>query len=264
MGILRRVHLKTDSEIELIKKSSLLVGKTLGEVAKLIKPGVPLYYIDKVAEEFIRDNHGIPSFKGYAGFPASLCLSVNDVIVHGIPNSDVLREGDIITVDCGAELGGWHGDYAYTFAVGEISEEKRLLVERTKASLYAGIKAVKVGNHIGDISHAVESFVKPFNYGVIRELCGHGIGRRMHEAPDIPNYGKTGTGELIRTGMVFCVEPMIAMGSHRIKIDADEWTTRTADGKPAAHFEHQIAITSKGPEVISTYQFVEEALGIKH
>lgn len=260
MGILRRVYLKSDSEIELIKKSSLLVGKTLGEVAKLIKPGVPLFYLDKVAEEFIRDHHGVPSFKGYNGYPASLCLSVNDVVVHGIPNNDVLQEGDIISVDCGAYLNGFHGDYAYTFAVGEISEEKRLLVERTRESLLHAIKYAIPGNHIGDISHAVESYIKPYNYGIVRELCGHGIGKRMHESPDIPNYGKPGTGELIREGMVFCVEPMINMGTHKVTVDADQWTVRTADGKPAAHFEHQMAITSKGFELLSTYQYIEEAL----
>ncbi len=165
-----------------------------------------------------------------------------------------------MTADCVASVDGWHGDFAYTFAIGEISEEKRLLIERTKAALYHALKFAVVGKHIGDISHAVESYVKPFNYGVIRELCGHGIGKRMHESPDIPNYGKPGMGECIRQGMVFCVEPMIAAGSRKIKVDADEWTTRTADHSPAAHFEHQVAITSKGTEVISTYQYIEEAL----
>ena len=269
MGILRRVHLKTDSEIELIKKSSLLVGKTLGEVAKLMKPGVPLYYIDRVAEEFIRDNHGIPSCKGYCPargyvpYPATLCLSVNDVIVHGIPNDYVLREGDIVTADCVASVDGWHGDYAYTFAIGDVSEEKRLLMERTKASLYEALKFAVTGKRIGDISHAVECSVKPYNYGIIRELCGHGIGRSMHEAPDVPNYGPAGQGETIRPGMVFCVEPMIAAGTHKIREDKDGWTIRTADGKPAAHYEHQVVINSKGQtEVISTYKYIEEALGI--
>lgn len=271
MSILRRVHLKTDSEIELIKKSSLLVGKTLGEVAKLMKPGVPLYYIDRVAEEFIRDNHGIPSCKGYCPgrgyvpYPATLCLSVNDVIVHGIPNGYVLKDGDIVTADCVASVDGWHGDFAYTFAIGEVSEEKQLLMERTKASLYEALKFAVAGKHIGDISHTVESYVKPYRYGVIRELCGHGIGRSMHESPDVPNYGPAGQGELIRPGMVFCIEPMIAAGTHRIKEDNDGWTIRTADGRPAAHYEHQVAINSKGQtEVISTYKYIEEALGIRN
>lgn len=264
MGILNRLHLKSDSDIESIKKSSLLVGKTLGEVAKLIKPGVPLFYLDKVAEEYIRDNHGVPSCKGYMGYPATLCLSVNDVIVHGIPNNDVLQEGDIITVDCVAAVDGWHGDFAYTFAVGEVSEEKRLLMERTHDALLHAIKYAVAGRHIGDVSNAVESFVKPYNYGVIRELCGHGIGRRMHEAPDVPNFGRPGLGELIRPGMVFCIEPMIAAGNRKIKVDADEWTTRTADGSPAAHYEHMVAINSKGEsEVLSTYKYIEEALGIE-
>jgi methionyl aminopeptidase len=263
MGILDRIHLKTGSEIELIKQSSLLVGKTLGEVAKLIKPGVPLLYIDRIAEEFIRDNHGIPSFKGYNGYPGSLCLSVNDVVVHGIPDNTLLQEGDIVSVDCGAYLNGYHGDYCYTFAVGTISEEKRLLVERTKESLLHAIKVAVKGNTIGDVGHAVESYIKPFHYGVVRDLCGHGIGKNMHEKPDVPNYGKPGTGPKIVEGMVFCIEPMINLGTYQVKVDADQWTTRTVDGKPSAHFEHQVAITAKGTEVLSTYQYVEEVINQK-
>jgi len=256
----RKIYLKNKSEIELIKESALIVGLTLAEVAKYIKPGVPSNYLDKIAEDFIRSHQAVPSFKGYNGFPASLCISINDVVVHGIPSRQVLQEGDIVSVDCGVYKNGYHGDYAYTFAVGEISEEKKLLVERTKKSLYKGINEAKKGNHIGDISHAIQSYVESFGYGVVRELVGHGIGKKMHEKPDIPNYGKKGKGELIVPGMVFCIEPMINLGTPRVSMDADNWTIRTLDRKPSAHFEHQIAITEEGTEVLSTYQYIEEVL----
>ena len=259
-NIFNKIKYKSDAEIELIKLSALLVGQTLGEVAKHIRPGIPLIHLDRIAEEFIRDHHGIPSFKGYDGFPASLCLSVNDVVVHGIPSNEVLNEGDIISVDCGAILNGYHGDYAYTFEVGEVSEDVHMLVERTKESLYVGIEAAKEGNHIGDISHAVESYIRPFHYGIVEELCGHGIGTSMHEKPDIPNYGRPGVGPLIKRGMVFCIEPMICLGRRRIYMDNDGWTIHTYDRKPAAHFEHQLAVTENGTEVISTYKYIEEAL----
>lgn len=256
----RKIYLKNKSEIELIKESALIVGLTLAEVAKYIKPGVPSNYLDKIAEDFIRSHQAVPSFKGYNGFPASLCISINDVVVHGIPSRQVLQEGDIVSVDCGVYKNGYHGDYAYTFAVGEISEEKKLLVERTKKSLYKGINEAKKGNHIGDISHAIQSYVESFGYGVVRELVGHGIGKKMHEKPDIPNYGKKGKGELIVPGMVFCIEPMINLGTPRVSMDADNWTIRTLDRKPSAHFEHQVAITEEGTEVLSTYQYIEEVL----
>jgi methionyl aminopeptidase len=256
----RKIYLKNKSEIELIKESALIVGLTLAEVAKYIKPGVPSNYLDKIAEDFIRSHQAVPSFKGYNGFPASLCISINDVVVHGIPSRQVLQEGDIVSVDCGVYKNGYHGDYAYTFAVGEISEEKKLLVERTKKSLYKGINEAKKGNHIGDISHAIQSYVESFGYGVVRELVGHGIGKKMHEKPDIPNYGKKGKGELIVAGMVFCIEPMINLGTPRVSMDADNWTIRTLDRKPSAHFEHQIAITEEGTEILSTYQYIEDVL----
>ncbi|MDR2980056.1 MAG: type I methionyl aminopeptidase [Bacteroidales bacterium] len=256
-----RIKLKSEADIALIRESSLLVGKTLAEVAKAIRPGVPLIHLDKIAEEFIRDHKAVPSFKGYNGFPAALCLSVNDVVVHGIPSTTMLEDGDIVSVDCGVYKNGFHGDYAYTFAVGEISEEKRLLVKRTKESLYLGIKAAKAGNTIGDIGYAVQHYVESFGYGVVRELCGHGIGRNMHEKPDIPNYGISGKGEPLKLGMVFCIEPMITQGSRRIYMEADQWTIRTQDRLPAAHFEHQIALTKEGTEVLSTYEYIEEVLG---
>jgi len=247
-------------EIELIKESSLLVGKTLGEIAKRIAPGVPLGMLDRFAEEYLRDHGAIPSFKGYRGFPASLCISVNDVVVHGIPGNQILHEGDIVSVDCGVYKNGFHGDYAYTFAVGELPEEKKLLLERTKKSLYSGIEQAKAGNSTGDIGYAIQKYVESFGYGVVRDLCGHGVGRKLHEFPDVPNFGKRGRGELLKEGMVFCIEPMINMGTHKVFVEPDGWTVRTQDGKSSAHYEHQIAITEKGTELLSTYQYIEETI----
>ena len=255
-----RVRLKTDNEIELIKESSLLVGKTLAEVAKAIKPGVPLSYLDKIGEEFIRDHNAIPSFKGYDGFPAALCLSLNDVVVHGVPNNQFLEDGDILSVDCGVYKNGFHGDYAYTFAVGEVSQVKKLLMERTKEALYRAMKVAVKGRTVGDIGYTVQSYVEQFGYGVVRELCGHGIGRSLHEKPDVLNYGKPGTKEVLREGMVICIEPMITNRSPKVYTDKDKWTVRTADGQPAAHYEHQIAITKNGTEVLSTYKYIEEVI----
>lgn len=250
-------------EIELIKQSTLLVGKTLGEVAKHIAPGVPTTLLDTVAEEYIRDNHGFPSFKGYNGFPATLCISVNDVVVHGFPSNTPLQNGDIVTVDCGACVNGYHGDYAYTFAVGNVSEEKSLLMERTKHSLTLGINAAKEGNTIGDIGFAIQQYVETFHYGVVRELCGHGIGKHVHEFPDVPNFGLPHQGVKLHKGMVICIEPMITAGKRHIFCESDQWTIRTSDGSPAAHYEAQVAITDKGTEVLSTYKFIDEVLNAK-
>ena len=255
-----RVRLKTDDEIELIKESSLLVGKTLAEIAKAIRPGVPLFYLDKIGEEFIRDHGAIPSFKGYEGYPAAICLSLNDVVVHGIPDHQVLEEGDILSVDCGVYKNGFHGDYAYTFAVGEVSQEKKLLMERTKEALYRAIKVAVKGKTVGDIGYTVQSYVEQFGYGVVRELCGHGIGRNLHEKPDVLNYGRPSTKEMLREGMVICIEPMITNRSPKVYTEKDNWTIRTVDGQPAAHYEHQIAITKNGTEVLSTYKYIEEVI----
>jgi methionyl aminopeptidase len=254
------IYLKTEREIEIIKESSLIVGKTLAEVAKLIRPGVSLKTLDKVAEEYIRDNGGSPSFKGYNGFPATLCLSVNDVVVHGIPGQYELKDGDIISVDCGAKKNGFHADYAYTFCVGQVSEETRNLCERTKEALYIGIEQAKAGNRTGDIGFAIQSYVESFGYSVVRELTGHGIGRNLHEKPDVLNYGKKGNGCKIKRGMVFCIEPMINMGVKEISVDNDKWTTRTLDGKPSAHYEHMVAIRENGTEIVSTYKYIDEVL----
>lgn len=259
-----KTNLYTNAEIQQIKQSSLLVGKTLAEVAKRIQPGVPITLLDQIAEEFIRDHQGVPSFKGYNGFPATLCISINDVVVHGIPKDQILMDGDIVSVDCGVFKNGFHGDYAYTFGVGNISEENQLLIDRTKQSLILGIEKAKVGNTTGDIGFTIQNYVESFGYGVVRDLCGHGIGRKLHEAPEIPNFGKAGKGTPLKVGMVFCIEPMINQKTHKVYVESDGWTIRTLDGKPAAHFEHQIAITEKGTEQLSTYEYIEEVLNKKN
>ncbi len=258
----RKIKYKSAEDFEKLKKAANVVAVTLAEVAKNIQPGVPLLYLDQLGEQCIRDHHAIPSFKGYAGFPASLCLSVNDVVVHGIPKrGNFLKEGDIVSVDCGAVLNGFHGDFAYTFAVGEVSEEARLLMERTKESLNEAIKVAKAGNTVGDIGHAVETYVRQFNYGVVRELCGHGIGKEMHERPDIPNYGHPHSGDRLQPGMCFCIEPMITLGTRKIFMENDGWTIHTLDRKLAAHYEHKLIITEAGTEVISSYKLLGEVLG---
>ena len=243
----------SSEEIESIRESALIVGKTLGVVAQHIKPGIPLIMLDRIAEEYIRSQGAFPSFKGYQGFPASLCISVNDVVVHGIPNNNILKEGDIVSIDCGACKNGYHGDYAYTFAVGQISEEKRLLLERTKESLLLGIAEAKVGNTTGDIGAAVQTYAESFGYGVVRELCGHGIGKNMHEMPDVPNYGVRGRGTRLVQGMVICIEPMINAGKAGIKELKDGWTVVTKDKSLSAQWEHMVAVTETGFELLTPW-----------
>lgn len=256
------IYLKTDDEIALMRESNLLVGKTLGEVARWIAPGVTTLRLDQIAEEFIRDNGGIPGFKGYGGFPFTLCISVNENIVHGFPSSYVLREGDIVSVDCGAIVGGYNGDSAYTFPVGEVAPEIMALLKTTKESLYLGIEKAVAGNRIGDISNAVQTYCEARGYSVVRELCGHGIGRKLHEDPEVPNYGRRGCGPLLKKGMCIAIEPMINLGSRNIVIERDGWTTRTRDRKPSAHYEHTVAITENGAaEILSSFDYVEEVLG---
>ncbi len=256
------IYLKTDDEIALMRESNLLVGKTLGEVARWIAPGVTTLRLDQIAEEFIRDNGGIPGFKGYGGFPFTLCISVNENIVHGFPSSYVLREGDIVSVDCGAIVGGYNGDSAYTFPVGEVAPEIMALLKTTKESLYLGVEKAVAGNRIGDISNAVQTYCEARGYSVVRELCGHGIGRKLHEDPEVPNYGRRGCGPLLKKGMCIAIEPMINLGSRNIVIERDGWTTRTRDRKPSAHYEHTVAITENGAaEILSSFDYVEEVLG---
>lgn len=254
------IQLKTKEEIELIRKSAQLVGKTLAEVGRHIHPGVTTAYLDHIGEQFIRDNGGIPLCKGYEGFPAALCISVNDVVVHGIPSDKLfIKEGDNVSVDCVIELDGFVGDSAYTFAVGEVSPEMERLLRVTKESLYIGLDLCKEGNRIGDIGHAVQMHCEKNGYSVVRELCGHGVGYKMHESPNVPNYGIRGTGPLLKKGMVIAVEPMVCMGSKNVKFSQEDgWTCRTKDGKPAAHFEHTVAIGKKGPEILSSFDFIEQ------
>ena len=235
----------------------MLVGKTLAEVGKHIRPGIRTIELDKIAEEFIRDHGAIPAFKGYEGFPGSLCVSVNDAVVHGIPGNYELRDGDIVSVDCGTILNGYVGDSAYTFTVGEVSEEIRLFLQRSKESLYKGIEQAVAGNRIGDIGYAVQSYVEQFGYGVVRELVGHGVGRKMHEDPQVPNYGKRGTGTKLAEGMVIAIEPMITFGKRNIVQERDGWTIKTKDRMPAAHFEHDVAVRNGKAEILSSFEWIE-------
>ena len=259
-----KIFLKTEDEIELMRRANQLVGKTLGELAKHIKPGVTTLQLDKIAEEFIRDNGAIPTFKNfpnpYGGpFPASICTSVNDVVVHGIPDDKtVLRDGDIISVDCGTLLDGFNGDSCYTFCVGEVSDETRQLLKTTKESLYLGIEQAVAGKHVGDIGYTVQNYCEAQGYGVVRELTGHGIGREMHEDPQVPNYGRRGNGAFLKAGMCIAIEPMITMGKRDIWLMDDRWTVKTRDGKPAAHFEHTIAIRRGKAEILSSFEEVEQ------
>ena len=256
------IFLKTDEEIELMRAANQLVGMTLGELAKHIKPGISTLKLDKIAEEFIRDHGAEPAFLGYGGFPNSICASVNENVVHGIPSAKtILKEGDIISVDCGTNLNGFVGDSAYTFCVGEVDPAVRKLLQTTKESLYIGIEHALEGKRIGDISSAIQTYCESKNYSVVRELVGHGIGRKMHEEPEVPNYGRRGCGALLRSGMCICIEPMINMGSKNVVFERDGWTVRTKDRKPSAHFEHCIAIRPEGPEILSSFKFLEEVLG---
>ena len=254
------LYLKTDEEVGLLKESNMLVSRTLAEMASLIRPGITTLYLDKIAESFIRDNGAIPAFKGYGGFPNTLCTSVNDEVVHGIPSGYVLKEGDIISVDCGVILNGWVGDSAFTFAVGEVTEEVRRLMDYTRASLEAGVNAAVAGNRIGDISSAVQEKAESGGYSVVRELVGHGIGKKMHEAPEVPNYGKKGTGSKMEKGLVICIEPMINAGKKETIQMRDGWTIKTADGSPSAHFEYAVAVDKGKAEVLTTFEFIDKVL----
>jgi len=256
------IILKSREEIELMRESALSVSRTLGLIAKEIKPGVTSIYLDKLAEEFIRDNGGKPLFKGMYDFPNTLCMSLNASVVHGIPNDKPLMEGDIISVDCGVLKNGYCGDHAYTFSVGEIKPEVRKLLDVTLECLYLGIEQFKTGNRIGDIGFAIQSHAEKNGYGVVRELVGHGLGKKLHEDPEVPNYGKRGDGPKLKDGMVLAIEPMINMGTKNIKQLKDGWTILTADGLPSAHFEHDVAMIDGKPEILSTFKYIEEALGI--
>ena len=254
------LYYKTKEEIELIRESSLLVGKTLAEVAKVIKPGVTTLFLDKIAFEFINDNKAIPAFLNYNSFPNSLCISVNEAVVHGIPGKYELKEGDIVSVDCGVVKNEFYGDSAYTFAIGEVKPEVLKLMEVTKESLNKAIEVAVVGMRLGDIGNAVQSFSEAHGYGVVRELVGHGIGRKLHEAPEVPNYGKRGTGMKLQEGLVIAIEPMINLGKRNVKQENDGWTIRTADRLPSAHFEHTIAIGKDKADILSSFKEIEKVL----
>ncbi|MGF1559219.1 MAG: type I methionyl aminopeptidase [Flavobacteriaceae bacterium] len=254
---------KTLEEIELMRESALIVSKTLGMLANEVKPGVTTLQLDKLAETFIRDHGAKPGFLGLYDFPNTLCMSPNAQVVHGIPNTTPLMEGDIISIDCGALKNDFYGDHAYTFEVGEVAVETKKLLQATKESLYAGIREFKVGNRVGDVGYAIQKYTEDRGYGVVRELVGHGLGRKMHEDPEMPNYGKRGRGKMFTEGMVVAIEPMINLGTHRIKQLKDGWTILTADGKPSAHFEHNVAMVNGKPELLSTFKYIYEALGIK-
>ncbi len=255
------IYLKTNEEIELMYLANQLVGKTLGELAKYIKPGISTLQLDRIAETFIRDHGAVPAFLGYGGFPNSICASVNEHVVHGIPSDKViLKEGDIISVDCGTILNGFTGDSAYTFSVGEVTPEVQKLLDVTKKSLYIGIEQAVEGRRIGDISSAIQEYCEKNGFSVVRELVGHGIGKKMHESPEVPNYGRKGSGSLLREGMCICIEPMINLGKRNVVFEKDGWTVRTKDRKPSAHFEHCIAIQSGKARILSSFKFLEEIL----
>lgn len=249
---------KTEEEIEILRRNNNLVSKTLAEVAKIIKPGVTTLELDKRAEEFIRDNGAVPGFLGYGGYPNTLCTSVNDEVVHGIPSDYILKEGDIVSIDCGTYMDGFYGDTAYTFPVGEISKEVMKLLRTTKESLFKGIENAIEGKRIGDIGNAVQVHAENAGYSVVREMVGHGLGKNMHEAPEVPNYGRKGRGVLIKKGLVLCIEPMINMGSKYIKQDKDGWTIRTIDGKPSAHYELAVVASKGKADILSTFEYIEE------
>lgn len=254
------IYLKTPEDIEKMRNACALVSRTLGEIAKWVAPGVTTNRIESIAREFIHDNGGKPSCLGYGGFPGAVCWEVNEVVVHGFPSNYVLREGDIVGTDTVVELDGFNGDMCYTFPVGEISDELYNLCRTTKESLYKGIEMCKEGNRIGDIANAVQTYCESRGYSVVREMCGHGIGRKMHEDPEVPNYGRRGTGPIIRNGMCIAIEPMINMGSKNIVIERDGWTCRTRDRKPSAHYEHTVAVIDGRAEILTSFEPVYEVL----
>jgi methionyl aminopeptidase len=254
------IYIKTDAEVELLRASNMLVSRTLAEVAGHIRAGVTTLELDTIAETFIRDHNALPAFKGYAGFPNTLCTSVNDEVVHGIPSAYALKDGDIISVDCGVILDGYYGDSAFTFAVGEVRPEVLRLLEYTRAALDAGVKEAVAGNRLGDISHAVQSKAESGGYSVVRTLVGHGIGKHLHEGPEVPNFGKRGTGARLERNLVICIEPMINMGTKNTSVQSDGWTVRTGDGKPSAHFEYAVAVREGKADLLTTFEFIEEVL----
>jgi methionyl aminopeptidase len=254
------IYYKSAEEIELIRLSNILVSKTHGEIAKVIGAGVTTKKLDKIAEEFIRDNGGVPGFLGYQGFPNTLCISVNSTVVHGIPSDYILKDGDIVSIDCGVVMNSFYGDSAYTFEIGDVKPEIKKLLRVTKEALYKGIEKAIEGNRLGDISYAVQEYSESYGYSVVREMVGHGVGRKLHEKPEVPNYGKRGSGIKLLRGLVIAIEPMINMGKKEILQADDGWTIKTKDGYPSAHFEHTVAIDKGKADILSTFEYVEEIL----
>ena len=258
------IHYKTEEEIELLRLSNMLVARTHGEMAKLVKPGVATSKLDKIAEEFIRDNGAEPGFLDYGGFPNTLCVSINDSVVHGIPSDKIiLKDGDIVSIDCGTYMNGYFGDSAYTYTVGEVDEEIKKLLQVTKESLYKGIEKAIIGGRLGDISFAVQDYAETHGFSVVREMVGHGVGKNLHENPEVPNYGKRGRGVKLKKGLVIEIEPMINMGKKEIYQESDGWTIKTKDGLPSAHFEHTIAVGENEADILSSFKFVEDVLNNK-
>lgn len=252
------IHYKSREEVEIIKEGALILGKAHGEVAKHVRPGVKTIELDRIAETFIRDNGGVPSFKNYNGFPSSLCISLNENVVHGFPGEEELKEGDIISIDCGVYYKGFHSDSAFSYPVGKVEAEVMQLLKVTKESLYKGIEQAVFGNRIGDIAFAIQQHVEHYGYGVVRELVGHGLGKELHESPEVPNYGKRGKGAKLKEGLVIAIEPMVNLGSRNVVQEADGWTIRTADRRPSAHYEHTVAVFKDGTEVLTTHKYIEE------
>ncbi len=254
------IYLKTEEEIERIRECNRIVSMTHAEIARVIKPGISTLTIDKLADEFIRDMDAVPGFLNYAGFPNSVCISVNDVVVHGIPDDTVLENGDVVSIDIGAVKNGFNGDSCFTFEVGIVDEQVKHLLKVTRESLYKGIEMAVHGNRIGDIGHAVQLYAEKYGYGVVRELVGHGIGKNLHEEPEVPNFGRKGTGPKLQRGMCIAIEPMITMGKRFVRQEKDGWTIRTIDHKPAAHFEHTVAITKDKADILSDFSIIDKAV----
>ncbi|ULT39243.1 type I methionyl aminopeptidase [Niabella defluvii] len=252
--------IKTDEQVELMRKSALMVSQTLTEVAKMLKPGITTLSLDEFIGGYIKDHNGVPSFLNYHGYPFNSCISVNDVVVHGFPNKNELKEGDVVSIDVGIILNKWHGDHAYTFVIGEVAEDIQQLVRVTKESLYKGIEKAVSGNRMGDLAFAIQEHTeRKYGYGVVRELVGHGLGQSMHEDPQVPNYGKRGSGVKLKKGMVLAIEPMINMGTKDVFTEPDGWTIRTKDGKPSVHFEHDVCVRKGKADILSNYAPIEEA-----
>ncbi len=256
------IIVKSADEIALMRESALIVSKTLGMLAKEVKEGVTTSHLDKLAENFIRDHHAVPGFKGLYNCPSTLLCSVNEAVVHGLPTNKPLKNGDIVSIDCGALMNNYYGDHAYTFEIGEVSADVKTLLKVTKESLYIGIEQFRIGKRVGDVGYAIQQYAESHGYGVVRELVGHGIGKKMHEDPEMPNYGRRGRGKKFKNGMTVAIEPMINQGTKRVKKLKDGWTIVTADGKPSAHFEHDVAMIDGKPKLLSTFDYVHDALGI--